>query len=186
MAFDATRFRSHLEYGGARPNLFEVRLSFPDNRGGADEEFTFMCKASSLPGMNVGQARVHYFGRAVNLAGDRSYEDWNVRVINDEDFKVRNAFEAWQNRLAMIDWGTHAIENAGGRWQDLYVDITVTQMGRDGNTRLKEYTLHNAWPTSVGPIELDWSSNDQIEEFSVNFSYDYFTNDKIEGMSVNV
>lgn len=186
MAFDATQFRSKMEFGGARPNLFEVKLSFPGEGGVADEEFTFMCRSAQLPGMNMGIAQVSYFGRSIKLQGDRMYEDWNVRVYNDEDFKVRNAFEAWQNRMGMIDWGTDAIENPAGDWQDMYVDITVTQMAKDGNTRLKQYTLHNAWPTNIGPIELDWASNDNVEEFSVNFSYDYFTNDKIEGTSVSV
>ena len=186
MAFDATKFRSHLEFGGARPNLYEVTMSFPAGMGSVDEEFTYMCRAAQLPGMNVGIAQVPYFGRFIKLHGDRTYEDWSVRVINDEDFKVRNAFEAWQNRLAMIDWGTNSIENAGGNWQDLHIDITVTQMGKDGNTRLKVYTLHNAWPTNIGPIELAWDMNDTVEEFSVQFSYDYFTNDKISGTSVSL
>ena len=186
MAFDATRFRSHLEFGGARPNLYELTMSFPAGLGAADSEFTYMCRAAQLPGMNVGIAQVPYFGRFIKLHGDRTFEDWSVRVINDEDFKVRNAFEAWQNRLAMIDWGTNSIENAGGNWQDLHIDITVTQMGKDGNTRLKVYTLHNAWPTNIGPIELAWDMNDTVEEFSVQFSYDYFTNDKISGTSVSI
>ena len=186
MAFDATKFRSRLEFGGARPNLYEVTMSFPAGLNGADEEFTYMCRAAQLPGMNVGIAQVPYFGRFIKLHGDRTFEDWSVRVINDEDFKVRNAFEAWQNRLAMIDWGTNSIENAGGNWQDLHIDITVTQMGKDGNTRLKVYTLHNAWPTNIGPIELAWDMNDTVEEFSVQFSYDYFTNDKISGTSVSL
>ncbi len=38
MAFDATKFRSHLEFGGARPNLYEVTMSFPAGLNGADEE----------------------------------------------------------------------------------------------------------------------------------------------------
>lgn len=181
MAFNATEFRQRLEFGGARPNLYEVRLSFPGNRG-ADEEFTFMCRGAQLPGMTVGQATLPYFGRTMKFAGDRTYEDWTVRVINDEDFKVRNAFEAWQNAFAEIDYAANRIENSDGvgNWRNLYVDITVTQMGKEGNTKLKQYTLKNAWPTNVGSIELGWDMNDTIEEFPVTFSYDYFTNDKID------
>lgn len=181
MAFDATAFRSKLQHGGARPNLYEVRMSIPGSPG-ADEEFTFMCKAASLPGMNVGTATVHYFGRPMNFAGDRTFEDWSVSVINDEDFVVRNAFEAWQNAFAELDHGAKRIENADGvgQWQNLYVNATVTQMGKDGNTRLKSYTFHNMWLTSLGAIELSWDSNDTIEEFSAVLTYDYFTTDKID------
>ena len=184
VGFDATAFRSKLQYGGARPNLYEVVVSMPGEAGAASEEFTFMCRAASMPGMTVGVVQVPYFGRFIKLAGDRQFEDWSVRVINDEDFSVRNAFEAWQNRLAMLDFGTPAIENAvpvGGH-EFLYVDIEVTQLAKDGHGDLKKYYLKKAWPVMIGPIELAYDANDQIEEFDVTFAYDYFTTDKISGM----
>lgn len=196
MAFDATKFRSHLEYGGARPNLFEVKLSFPaeGQTSGADTEFTFMCRAASLPAMLVGTANLQYFGRTVKFAGDRQFEDWSVQVINDEDFLVRNAFEAWQNRMALIDHNTNQIETmCTPNMAAYYVDITVTQLGKDGGLcstispdGLKTYTLKNAWPTMIGPIELAWDANDQIEQFSVNFAYDYFITNKISGTTVQI
>jgi hypothetical protein len=182
--FDAAAFRSKLQFGGARPNLYRVVVSFPDDGNGVSEEFSFMCRAASLPGMNVGQVQVPYFGRMIKYAGDRQFEDWNVRVINDEDFIVRNAFESWQNRLSLLDYTTLAKENAisvGGR-EFLYVDIEVTQFAKDGGTDLKTYYMKKAWPVSIGPIELAYDSNDQIEEFDVVFALDYFTTDKIEGM----
>ena len=183
--FDATAFRSKLKFGGARPNLYRVVISFPSDVANADETFTFLCRSASLPGMMVGQVQVPYFGRMIKYAGDRIYEDWSVRVINDEDFSVRNAFEAWQNRLAMLDFGTPAIENAvlvGGH-EFLYVDIEVTQLAKDGHSDLKKYYLKKAWPVMIGPIELAYDANDQIEEFDVTFAYDYFTTDKISGMN---
>ena len=186
-AFDATSFRSKLQYGGARPNLYRVIVSFPSDVADVVEEFTFMCRSASLPGMTVGQVQVPYFGRMIKFSGDRTFDDWSVRVINDEDFVVRNAFEAWQNRLAMLDYSTPAIENAlavGGH-EFLYVDIEVTQLAKDGHAELKKYNLKKAWPVAIGPIELAYDANDQIEEFDVTFAYDYFTTDKIEGLSVS-
>jgi hypothetical protein len=31
------------------------------------------------------------------------------------------------------------------------------------------------FPIDVSPIEVNWSANDQIEEFSVTFSFQYWT-----------
>ena len=183
--FDATAFRSKLRYGGARPNLYRVIVSFPSDVADVNETFSFLCRSASLPGMTVGQVRVPYFGRMSKFAGDRTFEDWSVRVINDEDFSVRNAFEAWQNRLALLDFGTPAIENAipvGGH-EFLYVDIEVTQLAKDGQEELKTYYLKKAWPSMIGPIQLAYDANDQIEEFDVTFTYDYFITDKLDGMS---
>ena len=188
VGFDATAFRSQLTYGGARPNLYEVVIAFPAEAGKASEKFTFMCRSTSLPGMQMGTVRVPYFGREIKLAGNRTFEDWNIRVFNDEDFLVRNAFEAWQNRLDLLDHATPAKENtmsAGGP-AALYVDVVVTQLAKDSLTPLKKYTLKNAHPMNIGAIELAWDSNDQIEEFDVTFAYDYFVTEEISGMSVSV
>lgn len=186
--FNAAAFRSKLKHGGARANLFEVTLTFPGEGGAASEMFTFMCRAANLPGMQVGQIAVPYFGRTIKLAGDRTFEDWNIRAFNDEDFLVRNAFEAWQNRLAMIDSTTSAIENAAsvGGQDRLYIDVTVNQLSRKGGKPLKSYTLKNAYPSNLGSIELAWDTNDAIEEFDVTIAYDYFVTNKIEGMKVSV
>ena len=182
--FDATAFRSKLKYGGARPNLYQVIVSFPSDVANVNETFSFLCRAASIPGMTVGNVQVPYFGRMTKFAGDRTFEDWNVRVINDEDFSVRNAFESWQNRLAMLDHGTPALQNSitvGGH-EFLYVDIEVIQMAKDGQTDLKKYYIKKAWPTMIGPIQLAYDDNDRIEEFDVNFTYDYFVTDKIDGL----
>jgi hypothetical protein len=42
---------------------------------------------------------VQYFGRELKFAGNRTFADWTLNVINDEDFVVRNAFERWMNGL---------------------------------------------------------------------------------------
>ena len=43
----------------------------------------------------------------------------------------------------------------------------------DPNAVLRVYKLIGAWPTSVGAINLAYDSNDQIEEFDVEFQYQY-------------
>src|SRR6184192_3332049 len=98
MSFDITTFRTNLIGDGARPNLFEVALQFPQfvSLGSiAAPKTTFMCKSAQLPGSTIGVAPVFYFGREVKLAGNRQYADWTIQIINDEDFIIRNAFEQW-------------------------------------------------------------------------------------------
>lgn len=189
MAFNAAAFRSHMKYGGARPNLFKVTLTIPGGNNETDEAFSFLCKSAQLPGMQVGQATAKYFGRTVKFAGDREFEDFTVTLYNDEDFKVRNALESWQNRMNLIDHNTQSIDGMCDQ-STFYVDMTVQQMGKDGglcgshgdgNGGLKTYTLKNAWPVRIDQIALDYGSNDQIEEYQVTFTYDYFITDQIQG-----
>jgi hypothetical protein len=174
MAFNVNQFRTQLQYDGARPNLFEVRLNFPafvTNRNNASVKSTFMVKTAALPGSTIGMVTVPYFGREVKVAGNRTFADWSVTVINDEDFVLRNAFESW---ITNINGNTDNLRNARARTSQQYgVDADVIQYGKTGNI-LKRYRFVGMFPTDVAQIDLDWGSNDTIEEYSVNFSFQYF------------
>ena len=173
MAFNVNQFRSQMTGDGARPNLFEVSMPFPGfaNPGDAQQKLTFMCKTAQLPGTTVGVVPVQYFGRELKFAGNRTFQDWTITVINDEDFIVRNAFERWLNGI-----NSHAtnIRNPLAQSPSSYtVDSEVTQFGKNGNT-LKKYKFLGVFPTDVAPIDVDWGSNDTIEEFTVTLSYQWW------------
>ena len=94
MAFNVNQFRTQLTGDGARPNLFEVRLTFPgyaSSGASASAKSSFMVKTAALPGSTLGMVTVPYFGREVKVAGNRTFADWSVTIINDEDFLIRNA-----------------------------------------------------------------------------------------------
>lgn len=172
MAFNVNEFRSTLKLDGARPNLFEVRV--PNIDGVIDTDFVFMCKTAQLPGSTVGVVEVPYFGRAVKLAGNRTFAEWTVTVINDENFKQRNTFERWHSALSS-NAGNLRAQNKINSTQ-YSKQATVIQYGKSGD-KIKEYTFHGMFPTDITPIDLDWGNNDTIEEFSVTFAYQYWTTD---------
>ena len=173
MAFNVNQFRSQMTGDGARPNLFEVSMPFPgfSAPGDAQQKMTFMCKTAQLPGSTVNVVPVQYFGRELKFAGNRTFQDWTITVINDEDFIVRNAFERWMNGI-----NSHAgnIRNAAALSPSGYtVDGDVTQFAKNGDT-LKKYKFLGLFPTDVSPIDVDWGSNDTIEEFTVTLSYQWW------------
>lgn len=183
MPFNANDFRQNLKYGGARANLFDVIVAFPSYVPGADtagNQIRFRGKATQAPGMTVGTIPVPYFGRTVNFAGDRTFEEWNLTVINDEDYTIRNAFEAWQNGIAQIDYDTNVARAPEALGVNDYIaDITIRQYSKSGSVT-KQYLLKNAFPLTVGPIELNWESENTIEEFDVSIVYDYFVTDGVD------
>jgi len=174
MAFNVNQFRSQMTGDGARPNLFEVSLPFPifAAPGNAQTKMTFMCKSSQLPGSTVGVVPVQYFGRELKFAGNRTFADWTVTIINDEDFIIRNAFERW---LAGINSHVLNVRNSNARNTLNYtVDGVVNQYGKTGGAPIKSYRFVGLFPTDVTPIDLDWGSNDTIEEYSVTLSYQWW------------
>ena len=41
----------------------------------------------------------------------------------------------------------------------------------------------NVWPSSIAPIDLDWGTNDVLEEFAVTFQYDYWVSSSVENIA---
>lgn len=194
MPFNANNFRAELKYGGARPNMFEITLVNPPQAfkkaGGGDSQavskITYMANSADLPGSVIGTIPVPYFGRIINVAGDRMFEDWNCAIYTDEDFITRNSFEAWNNMMAYINYDTNREHGAAAELISNYVcDIEVKHFTKTGKVD-KIYILKNAFPYVVSPVQLSWQANDQIMMFQVTWKYDYFiTNfDAYTGTSV--
>ena len=184
-------FKSKLIGGGARPNLFEVDVTFPtavnlgvqgDGTGQFDSEnFRFLCKTAALPGSNVTPIEVPFRGRTLKVAGDRTIEPWSVTVINDEDFPHRRAFEAWIQNMAQ--YGDHSgLTNPN----DYMGNAVVYQLGRsesvqqgtnttgDNSRILAQYRFIDIFPTAISPIDLSYDSENAIEEFTVDFQVQYY------------
>lgn len=188
MGFNITNFKNQLPGGGARPSLFEVTLSFPalstgdDIRSafnglatqvGASQKITFMAKATAIPTSTVAPIEVPYFGRKVKFAGNRTFPEWTITVINDEDFLIRTAFESWLAGINQHEENKRTYSEAiSGGYQ---CTGTVTQYDKQGNP-LKIYEFVNVFPSEVSPIELSWASENEIEEFTVTLQYDYWKN----------
>lgn len=187
MTFNINTFRSALNGDGARPTLFEVIITFPAALAGAfpTQQMALQCKASNLPASTIGFIEVPYFGRKIKVAGDRIFDDWTCTIINDENFNIRNAFEFWQ--ASMDQYSTNAeqkrVNGANANPYSYVADLLINQYGKQGNI-IKTYKLHNAFPNMVGQIDVSWEANDQIEEFDIQWSYDYFSDFNPQGAGV--
>ena len=178
-------FKSKLAGGGARPNLFEVEFTTAavKNASSFDADvFKLLCKSASLPASNIAAIDVPFRGRIFKVAGDRTVDTWTITVINDEDFKIRTAFEEWMQLIA------HLKSNDGATQPNAYMsDAVVKQLGR-GDTAsstdssattttqkiLKTYKFIDMFPTNISAIDLSYDSGDTIEEFTVEFAVNNF------------
>jgi len=174
MPFNINAFKQQgLVYGGARPSLFNVYLTVPAGIGINNisvQKFSFVARAAELPASEVASFDVPYFGRKIKVAGDRTFADWRVTIMNDEDFAVRSMLEAWSNAINRMVANVRdpALDS------ELYkADLQVIQYGKDG-VPLRSYAIVGAFPTVIDAIALDWNQTNAIEEFAVTFAYDYW------------
>jgi hypothetical protein len=169
--------------GGARPNQFRVELTFPSfvTLGVvAGQRAQFLCKATSLPQSTVENIGVLYRGRQVNFAGERTFQPWSVSIYNDVSFNIRNAFEQWQSGIQ-----NYSTTEGKTNPRDYQVDLQVHQLDRNGAT-IKSYRFVDAYPTNIGAIALDYEQQNQIEQFDIEFQYNFFTSNSTEGNGFNV
>lgn len=174
MSFAISEFRGELTYGGQRSTLFDVQLTFPPLIGqAAGRKFSFTCQATETPDSTVGVIPVAYKGRRIPYAGDRQFGSWQVNVLNDEDWVVRNAFEDWSN---MINARERNIRQTGTSHASHYkAKGIVKQYSRvNDSTPIRYYEFVDVWPSNVGGMSLNWGELDGIQSFSVRFEYTWW------------
>jgi len=176
-------FKAQLIGGGARANQFRVELAFPTYVAAGPIvgiKSQFLCKAAQLPASTIENVPLQYRGRAVNIAGERTFAPWAITVYNDTDFAIRNAMENWSN-------GVQNLTSTNGRVnpRDYQVDLLVHQLDRNGAI-VKTYKFVDAYPTEIGAIALDFDSANTIETFDVTFQYNYWTSNTAEGAGFGV
>jgi hypothetical protein len=180
---DITQFKGALTGGGARGNQFKVIPTFPTGVGilpATADSGQYLITAASLPGSNLGKIDTNYRGRRIAFAGERSFAPWEITVLNDTDFAIRNAFEKW------MDFSNDVVTGKGKTdISDYVADFTVIQLDRNENP-LKTYKLVGAWPIDISEIALSFNQNSTIETFTVKLEYLYVESfEKESSTSIN-
>jgi hypothetical protein len=168
---------------GVRPNLFLASIVWPTTTqpgflSGTDVELTnLLCKSAALPASQLGVIEIPFRGRTVKVAGDRTFDTWTATFINDREFKIRNGMEKWMQAINAHEANTAAL-SAPSTSTGYTADILIQQLERTADVSpnpLRTYKLYGCFPTNVSQIDLAYDSNDQIEDFTVEFQLQYWT-----------
>ena len=183
-------FSAQLVRGASRPNLFEVVLN-PNGGAGATvgtgfatatafgstgdstRKLAFLCKGTQIPASTIGVIPVPFRGRQMKIAGDRTFADWTITVINDHDWELRHQFDLWSNRINNLQSNFSARGSAAPSVENYMTDGTINHLGRDGEITAT-YILKGCWPSEVAAIDLSYDSTDAVEEFTVTLSYQHW------------
>lgn len=191
----------NLAGGGARPNRFRVRGSFPN--GASSVLGTAVGAAAGAAGAAVGGI----LAGAANLAGaggparqveflckGASIPESQIGTI-EIPFRGRmlkvpgdRTFAPWT--LTIINDTDFQIHDAFMQWMDL-INSHVQNIGPQGLLQvqqnwqvdqlstegavLKTFEINSCFPTNVSAIDLSYDSSDAIEEFTVELAYQYWT-----------
>ena len=182
-----TNFRDRLVGGGARPNMFEVNITLPEQiapNGDISQDMRFLVKGAEIPAAVIGNIPVPFRGRILPVAGDRTFNPWTVTVINDAQFNIRDAMEQWSNLINDLQFDVGDINPADYQTKAEVFQLSRQSQGSGGQSAgkggeiiqtLRTYNFEGIYPTEVSAIALDYGATDQIEEFQVTFNYLFWT-----------
>ena len=182
-----TNFRDRLVGGGARPNMFEVNITLPEQvqgLGDISQDMRFLVKAAEIPAANIGNIPVPFRGRVLPVAGDRTFDPWTVTIINDAQFNIRDAMEQWSNLINDLQFDVGDINPADYQTKAEVFQLSRQSQGSGAQSAgkggeiiqtLRTYNFEGIYPNAVSSIPLDYGATDQIEEFQVTFNYLFWT-----------
>ena len=160
-------FKSKLIGGGARSNLFKATINFPAYAQGDTETTSFLCKSAALPGSTITATEINFRGRILKIAGDRTFENWSITILNDSGLEIRNAMERWMNGIS-----EHAANTGIVNPTEYQTDLVMEQLDKAGNVT-KTYDIRGAFPVNVAQLEMAYDS-EGISETTVEFAYQYW------------
>lgn len=180
VATSVSDFLAQFQYGGLRPNRYQVILTFPADVAAAmgsgtsvAQKISFTCKSSSIPASTMGQVQVPYMGRQIKLSGDKTFDDWNVTVLLDNDLVGRHVFERWHDQMMSFDGNVSTTNFVN---PSNYMAQATVQLLDRADAPLDTYTVEACWPVSVSEIQLGYDQNDQVSEQQVSFAVNGWRN----------
>lgn len=172
--------------GGTRPNRFSVTANWPTGIG-ADSSFlmnkvtSFKISSVRMPESKLSTIPTYYRGRRVNFAGDRSYGQWRISVLDDTDnYSLWKIFHTWMEKIdghqshLYSDGPYYTYSKHQCSFTLNQYDLNGTSDDMVGTTGIRTIVLKNVWPSAVGEIALDMKEG-SIVEFAVDLFYDYIT-----------
>jgi len=153
--------------GLSRTNRYAVMFTnIPWAEGQLLRNTTMLCEQVQLPGTNFNTSDTRTFGEVRKAPYERLYEDINMSFYVDIDMSVKTFFDFWMNQIQ------DPVSRNFNYYDNYKSDIVIEVQDIQNKTRYN-MMLREAFPKSIGAIQLDYNSKD-IMKMSVNFAYKYY------------
>ena len=109
-----------------------------------------------------------------------SKTDGTISIPFQVNVNNSGSMETWATLKAWYDLVFNSQNGALHYKSDIIGTIIVNQHDKKG-VILRRVTFQNCQMTKLGGYELDWSSNNIVENVQADFVYDYFIDEYIDG-----
>jgi len=210
MSFSISKFKTTFDkYGGpARPNLFEVIISKPQEPNSnidPTREFSFFCNSVNFPGIGVETGQFTAVSQLTTTFPLRMQgQPISANFMLDSNHQILSFFHNWMQRVMNYSTkgGPYAsIDDQGegnpvgmlpyelGYKDDYGCRMIIRHYSTESfgkEDKYYEVTMENVFPTTIQDVALDWGNNDQLMILPVSFAYDriWYSNDRTGNPSV--
>ncbi len=175
----------------ARPTKFEAFFRLTDEESTVNPaDITVQVKTASFPAKSHTPIDFKFKGRSIPIKGQTKYtQTWECTFHLTENHKLKNAFELWIEALDQkhnYPTDLNGLEMLQITHEEGYVSsIDIYQKNFDDDYSTAKYSLYNVFPIEVSPIQTNYESVGQTQEFTVTFSYSHFKMEVLKGPKGN-
>ena len=154
--------------GLSRTNRYAVMFGdLPWAEAALIRNTVMFCEQIQLPATNFSTNEVRTYGETRQAPYERLYEDITMSFYVDTDMSVKTFFDYWMNQIQ------DPVSRNFNYYDNYKSNIAIEVQDLKNQTRYN-MTLIEAYPKSIGAIQLDYNSKD-IMKLSVNFTYKYYS-----------
>ena len=184
--FAITKFMSKVDsLGGlARKNRFTVEITPPSTlaTGVNAATINFLASGVGMPARTFGSTTYRSGGRfSLDVPYETTFEPVTLTMLNTNNHAPRRFWEDWFNHIQSINNDTSPKKNYYMQYYKKFIGTILISHFNDNHdeadSRNSMYgvTLHEAWPKTLGAIELGWE-NSEFSDFTVEIAFSRWTN----------
>lgn len=123
------------------------------------------CESTQLPGITLAQSERSFYGPQIKYPHRETYIEHPLGFYCSEDMRERIFFDLWFSMIYNRD--SHDINF----YNEYKSTVYVSQLDYNTEKTMYRVKLEDAYPTSMTPVELGYSNDNQISRFTVNMAY---------------
>ena len=159
---DLTKFYSHIKQTDlARKHLWTINITEESLK----EDMVIYGVSSNWPSKAINPVEVPYLGFTFKVPGVAKFDEtWKITVRDSTEFSLRKKLSGWLDKIYSAETGeANYIANA-------FKDGTLFALKPDLTSGV-EIIMEGMFPTNIGTVEYDYTSDGEVVTYDVEFAY---------------
>lgn len=179
-AFNIRNFVSNISQSGTlQTNKFNVTINRPGlisstSIGDRSQHLIYRAESVRIPGMTLAvvETRRYGVGPRTRIASNIDYTDISISFIEDAQGSVHKYFYRWMSQIfttpnvGFINNNTYS-----ARYKSEYTSTIIVNVFDNSGRYINTVAIYEAYPISLGDVQLSWSDNSSLMKINVTFAY---------------